>query len=255
MTHVEFKKGQTETPNVRRKTVIVAARCFRVEPFGTHVGARANIGLAGFERAAHEFADSEVCNLDFALGVYEDVRRFDVAVCDVARVEAREALEDVTRHRGESLLGERAAGGEGSFEGAAVHVLHDDGHVAGGLFEAAVEADDVGAVGGEAEDGALCERAAARGGVGVAVDDFERVGGGGGLVADLVDCAAVAVAEHGEVLEVGGGLRTPGGEGGDWGGGGGGLEPSRWLVEEKVNTCKKRSKVKSEWCEAFIANE
>jgi len=143
-------------------------------------------------------------------------------VRDVARVEAREALQDITRHRGESLLGERAAGGEGGFEGAAVHVLHDDGHVAGWLFEAAVEADDVGAVGGAAEDGAFGERAAARGGVGVAVDDFERVGGGGGLVADLVDCAAVAVAEHGEVLEVGCGDSVSAG-----GFGGGGREGER----------------------------
>jgi len=222
MTHVKFKEGQTQTPNIRSETVVVSAGCFRVEPFGTHVRARADIGVAGFERAAHEFADSEVCNFNFSLGVYEDVRRFDVAVRDVARVEAREALEDITRHRGEPLLGERAAGGEGGLEGAAVHVLHEDGDVAGGLFEGAVEAHDVGAVGGAAEDGGFRERAAAHGGVGVAVDDFEGVGGRGCLVADLVDGAAVAVAEHGDVFEVGGGDGVSGG-----GFGGGGREGER----------------------------
>ena len=138
---------------------------------------------------------------------------------DVARVEVREPLENVTRHLGESLFRERAAGGEGGLEGAAVHVLHEDRHVAGGILEGAVEADDVGTVGGAAEDGCFREGAAARGGVSVGVDDFQRVGGGGGLVADLVDGAAVAVAEDGELLQVGGGDGVAGGGFGDGGGG------------------------------------
>ena len=139
---------------------------------------------------------------------------------DVARVEVREPLENVTRHLGESLFRERAAGGEGGLEGAAVHVLHEDRHVTGGLFEGAVEADNVGAVGNAAEDGGFREGAAAPGGVGVGVDDLERVGGGGGLVADFVDGAAVSVAKDGELLEVGGGNGVAGG----WFGGGGGRE-------------------------------
>lgn len=76
--------------------------------------------------------------------------------------------------------------------------------------------DDVGGV-GSAEDGYLAEDLAADGGVGVAVHDFQGVDRGCVLVADFMDCAAVAVAEDLELLEVGCGDGGGGGCGcGGW---------------------------------------
>ena len=56
-----------------------------------------------------------------------------------------------------------------------------------------------------AENLHLSENLAANGGIAVAVDDLESVDVGGALVADFVDCAAVAVPEDLEFFEVGGG--------------------------------------------------
>ncbi|KAF7822174.1 hypothetical protein G2W53_027629 [Senna tora] len=85
-------------------------------------------------------------------------------------------------------------------EGPGIHVLHDDRHVAGGFLEEGVAADDVRRV-RPAVDVHLAADLAADDRVGVAVDDLEGVDGGGALVADLVDGAAVAVAEDLELLE------------------------------------------------------
>ena len=81
-------------------------------------------------------------------------------------------------------------------------------------------ADDEGGIGGAAEDLSFGSDAAARGGVGPGVDDLERVNRGGALVADLVDGAAVSVAENFELLDVAGGYGvTAGCGGGEFGGG------------------------------------
>lgn len=216
MPDVKLQKGKAEAPDVARVPVVGSAIGVRVEPLGAHVRARADERVARVERAAHDLADAEIGDLDLHLPIHEEIRRLDVAVDDLVAVEVAEAFEHLPRDPGEEVLGERAGlAPEEAIERAAVHVLHDEADVAAGLLEDAVAADDVRRV-GAAEDVHLAEDLAADGGVAVGLDDFEGVEGAGAAVADLVDGAAVAVAEDLKLLQIGEAVdvgRSGGGEG------------------------------------------
>nr|GMD60426.1 hypothetical protein Csa_1G042985 [Ipomoea batatas] len=86
-------------------------------------------------------------------------------------------------------------------QGSGVHILHQDRDVAAGNIGGAVTLDHVRRVRAP-EDGDFAEDLAADGGVTVAVDDFEGVDRRSSLVAHFVNCAAVAVAEDVELLEI-----------------------------------------------------
>ena len=215
MTQVKLQQGQPQAPYVSGIPVVVPAVRVRVEPLGAHVGARAHVRVTRVQRSAHDLAYSEVSYLHFHLVVDQQIRGFKVTVNDLVTVEVVETVKNLPRHVCELGLGEGPVGLEQRLQGAKVHVLHQNRDVAGRFLEDAMAADHVGGV-GPAEDIHLPEDLAADGriGVGVSLDDLERIESVGALMADLVDRAAIAVPENLKLFEVTGGYGSGGGGGG-----------------------------------------
>ena len=93
VTHIELHKGQTQAPYICCVPVVVSTIRIRVEAFGTHVSARADVGIAGIKRPAHDLTHSEVRDLHFHFVVHQQIRRFYVSVHDLVGVKVIEAVK------------------------------------------------------------------------------------------------------------------------------------------------------------------
>ncbi|KAF5445561.1 hypothetical protein F2P56_034607 [Juglans regia] len=214
MTQIQLQQGQPQAPYVTGVAVIVPAVGIRVEPFGAHVGAGADVGVARVQRTAHDLADSKIGDLHLHRVVHQEIRGFEVTVDDLVPMEVVQAVENLARHVGKLGLGESTMGLEQRVEGTQVHVLHENRDVATWLLEYTMAADNVGRV-GASEDFHLPKNLSAEGGVRVRVNDLEGVDIMGALVADLVDGATIAMAKDLKLFEVGDGDGRRGGSIGD----------------------------------------
>lgn len=92
--------------------------------------------------------DAEICQLDVARVVDEQVARLHVPVHDVVAVQELQALQHLHADVGQHALPLHAARADDVLQGAAVHVLHHKGEGAVvGVDEGVVEGDHVGAGG------------------------------------------------------------------------------------------------------------
>ena len=185
-----------------------------IEPLRAHVGAGPDVGVAGVEHPAHDLADSEIGDLHLHLSVHQKIRRFDVSVHDLVAMEVAEAVQNLNGDAGEIRLREGPFRFQERFQGSGVHVLHQNRDVTGWLLEDPVALDHIRRV-RKPEDLHLPQHLPPDGRVAVAVDDLERIGRGGALVLDLVDGAAVPVADDFDLLKISGGGGGGGGAGGE----------------------------------------
>lgn len=201
MAQIELHQSQPQTPYIPSVAVVIASVRLGIEPLRAHVRAGSDVGITRVQRPTHDFADSEIGYLDFHVSVDEEIRWLNVSVDDLVRVKIIEAIENLSGDVSEFGFRESAVGLENRLEGSEIHVLHEDGDVAGGLLEHSMAVDDVRGV-CAAEDLHLAEKLSADGGVGVAMDELKGVCQGGLLVADFVDDSSVAVPEDVEFFDV-----------------------------------------------------
>ena len=71
MTHIKLQQGQPQAPYIPSVSIVVPAVRVRVEPFWTHVRARANIGITRVQHTGHDLADSKIRDLHFHLVVHQ----------------------------------------------------------------------------------------------------------------------------------------------------------------------------------------
>ncbi|CAM0872081.1 unnamed protein product [Alopecurus aequalis] len=209
VAQVKLEDCQPEAPHVGGVRVVVAGVALRVEPLRGHVGGRADVGRAGVETPPQNLAGAEIRNLDLAGCADEYVGRLEVAVHDAERVHGVEAEERLARDGGDrALLHGAAELAEEAGEGASAHELERQRCrlLGRGRRDHGVEADDVRHVGGEHEDLGLAGGGGLLGG-----EELEREGLRCPAVARLVDGAAVALAEEGDLLVVGEAGRVGGG--------------------------------------------
>lgn len=160
-----------------------------VDPLGTHVSDGSDRGVARIHGLRQDPTHSKISNLDVIGRVYEKIRRFDVAVDDVAAVDIRQAAENLAREISELVFSRYVS----SFEGPFVHELEQDLDLAV-VIEHVVAFHDVGVV-NTPKDLDLSADLAPHVVVVVTVDHLESEGARGGTVDHFVDRSSGAAPD------------------------------------------------------------
>ena len=160
-----------------------------VDPLRAHVSDGSDRGVARIHGLRQDPTHSEVSNLDVIGRVYEKIRRFDVAVDDVAAVDIRQAAENLARETSELVFSRHVP----SLEGPFVHELEQDLDLAV-VIEHVVAFHDVGVVNAP-QDLDLSADLAPHVVVVVPVDHLESEGARGGEVDHFVDRSSGAASD------------------------------------------------------------